>query len=63
MKIKRVNGELEITSFHYSKYRSELSNYIEDFKKINPDYEVFNITLAGKGLTVDFYIIWKEKMS
>lgn len=60
MKIKRETEEFVIT---YSK-RKKLNINIAEFREINPNYEVFNITMAGTGGqmggTISVYVIWRR---
>ena len=61
MKINQESDEFVIT---YSN-KKKLNIKIAEFRRVNPDYEVFNISSAGVGGglggTISFYIIWKRR--
>ena len=39
----------------------ELYNHIQEYRKQNPKYEIFNISISGDFRYETIYVIWKKK--
>lgn len=44
----------------YCKWKN-VNEKIEQFRFENPNYEVFNISFAGTGMTINCYVIFRLK--